>query len=387
MKEDFVTRLELQLTKAERVQERGGPLPRLLAPVRAWRRPPLAAVGLAAALLIAIVVGAVALTRGGDHDDKVVAPRPTEAARTWLWPTADDTCTACDVSGPFSGLASGFGSAWIGGLQNRELVRLNLGSRKVQARIPVGKLATDVLVTGDAVWVVVNQGQRSSTAVRVDPERNRVTDRIAVPRLSTWPKLLGDDRAVWVLGEEKGIRIDPGRAKVAGQVSWNLNSGAFARAFGLAGDDLWVRGEDGQLLHLDAATGALKGKASSSPGAANLAVIPDGGVVVANFDGSVSRIDADTGRARWAAQPVPSIPTGESGSGRTDRTVAIAGGMVWVLTEDSQRVTERLTALDLATGRTRTATSLKDYGASTLTPIGDELWYIAPDGHAVVVQP
>ena len=383
-----MTRLELQLTKAERVQERGGRLSRLLAPVRAWRPPPLAAAGLAAALLIALVAGAVALTRGGEDRETVVTHRPAELARTWLWPTRDDTCTsACDVAGPFEGLASGFGSAWVGGLQDRELVRLDAGSRKVQARIPVGVLATDVLATDDAVWVVVNPTDRSSTLVRVDPARNRVTDRVTVPRLSTWPNLLGDDRGLWLLGQEKGIRIDPKRVAVAGEVTWNLDGGVFARSFGLAGDDLWVRGEDGQLLHLDATTGAVKGKAASPAGLANVAVIPDGGVVVANFDGTVSRIDASSGRTRWTARPAGRLPAGASGSGRTARTVVIAGGLAWVLFEDTQHAAERLVALDLATGTTRTVAKLKDYGAAWLRPIGDELWYVAPAGYAVVMRP
>jgi streptogramin lyase len=147
-------------------------------------------------------------------------------ARTWLFPTADDTCTAaCDVSGPFDGLASGFGSAWIGGTVDRKVVRLDLGSRKVQARIPAGKMPTDVLATESAVWVVVNPGEHLSTLVRIDPERNRVTARFPVDRVSVWPKLLGDDGALWLLGEAEGIRIDPRRGTVAGHVTWNFSSG------------------------------------------------------------------------------------------------------------------------------------------------------------------
>jgi outer membrane protein assembly factor BamB len=116
-------------------------------------------------------------------------------------------------------------------------------------------------------------------------------------------------------------------------------------------------------------------------------VIPDGGVVVSNEDGTLTLIDASTGRARWTAQLGGRIAIGSTGSGRTSRTVAIAGGVAWVLTENSQKAAERLTAVDLADGRTRTATGLKDYGAGWLKPIGDELWYIAPQGYAVVVRP
>jgi len=50
-----------------------------------------------------------------------------------------------------------------------------------------------------------------------------------------------------VLGWDSGVRYDLRRGD-AGRVTWNFRDGAFARAFGLAGDDLWVRAEDGQLL-------------------------------------------------------------------------------------------------------------------------------------------
>jgi DNA-directed RNA polymerase specialized sigma24 family protein len=55
--------------------------------------------------------------------------------------------------------------------------------------------------------------------------------------------------------------------------------------------------------------------------------------------------------------------------------------------QDSLRGTERLTAVDVGTGRTITATSLKDFGAGWLTPVGENLWLIAPTGYAVVVKP
>jgi hypothetical protein len=47
----------------------------------------------------------------------------------------------------------------------------------------------------------------------------------------------------------------------------------------------------------------------------------------------------------------------------------------------------RLTAVDIGTGRTLTATALEDLGAGWLTPVGGALWYIAPQGYAVVVRP
>jgi hypothetical protein len=59
----------------------------------------------------------------------------------------------------------------------------------------------------------------------------------------------------------------------------------------------------------------------------------------------------------------------------------VAGDAVWALREDPARRTERITALDLATGRVRTrAEPPKGTGADLLTPVGGELWLARPAG-------
>jgi hypothetical protein len=50
-------------------------------------------------------------------------------------------------------------------------------------------------------------------------------------------------------------------------------------------------------------------------------------------------------------------------------------------------VSEQLTAVDLATGKPITGARMKDYGGAWLKAIGGELWYVAPQGYAVVVRP
>ena len=390
MSESFVTRLERQLSEAERRTERGSRLSRLLASARVRLPSRAAGVVLAAAavVLIAVAVGLVALTREDQESNVVVGHRPTVVTRTQLSPTPNRSCgVACDLSYPYNAMASGFGAVWIGGVEYGDIVRLDDRSHRVVARIPVGRLPSGIVTTPDAVWALITPREGSATLVRIDPEGNRVTDRVAVPAPAETvvPALLGDDRVLWVLGWDSGVRYDV-RSGATERVTWNLEGGAFARTFGLAGDDLWVRAEDGQLLHLDAHTGARKGEASSPAGVATLAVIPDSGVVVANADGTLTRIDGSNGCVRWTARPAAGS-TGETGSGRTEGTVAVAGDTVWALAQDAQRGTERLTAVDLGTGRTLSTTALKDFGAGWLTPVGDGLWFIAPQGYAVVVEP
>lgn len=168
------------------------------------------------------------------------------------------------------------------------------------------------------------------------------------------------------------MRIDPRRGALSGRVTWNLGGGVYAKAFGLAGDDLWARAEDGQLLRFDAHTGARTGRAAGPPGVGNLAVIPGEGVIVATEDGTLTRIDASSGRARWTVR-LADVQVIEHGSGRTARTIAIVDDTVWTLTEPGMRGTERLTAVDLATGRKLRTTAMNDPGAGWPKAIGDDL--------------
>jgi outer membrane protein assembly factor BamB len=386
MREDFVTRLEHQLSNAERRRERGSRRSRLRASARAWLPSRAVSFGLAtaAAVLIAVVVGAVALNRGGD-ENSVVGRSPSVVARTSLGEE------------PLEDLASGFGAAWIGGVERRDVVRVDAGTHRVVARIPVGDFPSGVVTAAGAVWVLVyphtdlvespaRAVYKSPTLLRIDPATNRVAAPIPLPIdvNSYRPKLLGDSRALWVLGPNGGVRIDPRRSAVAGRVSWNFGGGVLAGTFGLGGDDLWVRADDGRLLRFDARTGARAGRASSPRGRASLAVIPGAGVVVGGEDGTLTRIDASTGRALWTTRLADTQPAYD----RRDRTIALVGGAVWALSENSARGTERLTAVNLANGRTLSTATLKDSGgAGWLTPIAGKLWFITPTAQAVVVRP
>ena len=324
MSDDFITSLEHQLSSAERRREHGSRLSRLLASARAWLPSRAASFGLATAavVLVAVVVGVVALTGGGDKNT-VVGRSPSVVARMSLGEE------------PLEDIASGFGAAWIGGVGRRDVVRVDAATHQVVARIPVGDYPSGIVTAAGAVWVLVyphtDLVQSTAKAVytspkllRIDPATNRVAAAVPLPAgVSSYrPKLLGDSRALWVLGPNGGVRIDPRRSAVAGRVSWNFGGGVFAGEFGFAGDDLWVRADDGRLLRFDARTGARASRAAGPPGRASLAVIPGAGVVVGGEDGTLTRIDASTGRGLWTTRLADTHPA----SDRRDRTIAVVGG-------------------------------------------------------------
>ena len=95
--------------------------------MRVWLPTRAAGFGLATAVavLVAVVVGAVALTGGGDKNTGV-GRSPSVVARMSLG------------EAPLDALASGFGAAWIGGIERRDVLRVDAATHRLVARIPVG---------------------------------------------------------------------------------------------------------------------------------------------------------------------------------------------------------------------------------------------------------
>jgi DNA-binding beta-propeller fold protein YncE len=368
MSQDFVTRLELQLSEAERRMERGSRLSRLVASARVWRPSRATVVGLAATamLLVAVVAGVVALTRGGER--KVAQPGPRVVGRLH--------------TGTNYAMTVGFGAIWANALDDERVLRIDPVRHRIVARIPVGRLPTGVATAAGSVWVVAAPRSDSYVVSRIDPASNRVAARIPLTAQATaligpdgLPRLRSNGEVLWVLGGHGGVRIDPVRGAIAAVVPWGLGAGANAGDGALTGNDLWIHGADGRLLLLDARTGARRATLSSPQGPVRLVAIPGPAVIVADGS-SVTRIDAATGRARWTVRLQHGAPvTTEPAS-----APAVAGNTVWALSENQQQVTERLTEIDLASGRVRGSVALKDVGAGGLTAVGRELWYAAgPD--------
>lgn len=347
----------------------------------------LAALAAAAAVVIAVVLGGVALTRG--TDDQVVGRRaPAVIARVAL---GDDPA---GVS--VGGVASGFGAAWITG-RSGEIIRVDAATHKVTARIPVagsgsrqsggsGGIVSGMAVQAGAVWATVFDFDSNQTSlVRVNPATNRVTARIPLgARTSAYisnviAPLLAGGGALWVAGPHGGVRIDPRRGVVTDLVSWGLGD-IEATSYGSAGNDLWIRAADGRLVWLDARSGVRHATfPATAGGTARLAVIPDGGVIVGHDDGTLARINASTGKALWSARV-----------GDIVGPMTVTGDRLWAVNRAGR--TERVTAVSLATGRIVSSLALDatlgtpqtDYALAT---VGDRLWIATPAGNAVIVSP
>lgn len=82
------------------------------------------------------------------------------------------------VSGGPLGVAAGAGGIWVVAFWQRELVRVDPETRRVLARIRVGKGPLAVAVGGGAVWVT---NRDSRTISRIDPATNTVVATIRLP--------------------------------------------------------------------------------------------------------------------------------------------------------------------------------------------------------------
>jgi DNA-binding beta-propeller fold protein YncE len=372
MSQDFVTRLETQLTAAEARLERGGRLARLQARNRTWVPSPGMALrtAVAACAAVAVAVGVVALTRGGG-ERVATGPAPRVVARI---PT-----------GVVVDMAPGFGQMWID--SSGRLLKVDMATRRIVARIPVGHFVTGVAVAGGSVWTVSDSTGTSATISRIDPATDRVTAHLrltgtdhGLSAFNGLTALQATGRDLWVLGYLGGIRIDLAHAAVAGRVRWGFGGGVFASRLAVAGDDLWVAAGDGRLLLIDAHTGARQAQLTRPPGTTGLVALGHGEVIEARHDGTVTRLDA-RGRQIWTAQLGGPEPTSDA-----DRGVAVADGAVWALRQNTGQDAERLTKIDLASGRTLGRTVIGGIEFDWLTPARGALWFGA-DTQTAVLRP
>jgi DNA-binding beta-propeller fold protein YncE len=206
-------------------------------------------------------------------------------------PHGDFRIRNCDL--PKAVAASGR-AVWAGKGDTQSLVRIDTGTNRVVATIPIGVEAWYIAATDSAVWV---SDWRTQTVVRVDPATNRVVATIAdLPNGPTGIAVAPS--GVWVACSRDNVlvQIDPATNRVAGTVQTDLTPLPLTYAYG----SVWVRNEfregAGTVQRIDPATGRVVATIPVGPvigrdGLDGLAVL-DGGVWVAGLD--LEKIDPAT---------------------------------------------------------------------------------------------
>ncbi|HUF85593.1 MAG TPA: serine/threonine-protein kinase [Acidimicrobiia bacterium] len=282
------------------------------------RRRIVLAAGVAAALVLAGVVGVIVFRNDGSTGDDLVG--------------ADRTVTSVDAGGQPFDVAVTTGAAWV--TTDRDSVkRIDPATNRVTATIEVGTRPRGVAADAEAVWVA-NAG--SGTVSRISSRTNRGTATIEVGGEPFAVAASSD--AVWVTDIEGNTvsRIDPSDNGITATIELETRPSDVAAAE----DGVWVTHTRGDTVsRIDPFTDAVSATIAVGSRPDGVAVA-DGAVWVANLgDDTISRIDpaTDTVTATIEVRDAP-------------RDVAAGSGVVWVTSSEGDIVTRIDPATDTVTG-------------------------------------
>ena len=215
-----------------------------------------------------------------------------------------------------------FGSLWVGTGGDNTVVRIDLGSNRVSASIPVDGPCLGMAAGFGSVW---SPSCGANTVDRIDPATNRVLARIAVSGIAEdgEGQLVAAFGSVWLFTDSIGTltRLDPLTNRVS--ASYRLGGGASVVATAKA---LWatVPTQDA-VLELDPSGTLIR---TIRVGRAPRFIAAGEGAVwsLGQGDGDVTRIDPATGRV------VATIPVEVPGDGGC---IAAGVGGVWVTMPDN----------------------------------------------------
>lgn len=305
-----------------------------------------------------------------------------------LWATDILACDDTSVFGPFGGDS---GACAYSGPQF--LKRLDPGTGEVEARIPLEDFfanTPEVAFGAGSVWVSsadygpgpVGERQPWDAVYRIDPEKNRVVDRIPVD--SPTGVAFGHGSA-WAVSAGHGTlsRIDPETGEVTAEIE--VGRGAVDVAADERFGAVWVAGlylpKDGdggdrrtdpgdrKLSRVDPETNRVVAeipvRAGSPDGGAQGVAVGDGAVWATSVDGRLLKVDPATNGV------IATIPLGEYSS-----HLAVSGGSVWVSGQNSgtwlKRVNPRTAEIDWSRGLGSVASG----GYGRLAGGGGHLWFV-----------
>jgi streptogramin lyase len=214
----------------------------------------------------------------------------------------------------------GHGAVWLADPQTRVVTRMSLADGRRLTTRPFGAGAPRELAIGPGgVWAIEDARPR---LVELDPETARPLRRLHVRRASELADVAVDADRVWLTDAARGsvIRMSVATGRMIGEPT---PVGGTALDIELDGAHAWVDlGEADQLARVDAG-GRLVARARDNGGDAFAIAVGFGSVWVTNYGlGTVTRVDAQTGR-----RVGPPIPVGADPKG-----VAVGDQAVWVAT-------------------------------------------------------
>jgi PQQ-like domain len=373
MSEDFITRLEHDLTQAMERHERRPSTVRGTLRRRRRRVPPTAVARIAIAAALVIAVALAGLSLPGRE------PRPARPRILAEVALGGTTGGASFGSTPTGAVAAG-GSLWVSHFSGTVLA-VDAGRMRVVHRIAAGGSAAGIAADAGSVWVhSAGDASCSGRLVRIDARTGRIARRFTgtYPISQDPPQLAARD-GLWM---RRGCApAHPGidRVDAGGAVTTSVAI-AGVEALAAAGDDVWAVSIDGTLTDVAAGSGRIRqswrGLAPiRNPGTIVNALVADdtGAWVISTERGVIVHVDRD--------RKVAEIPV----SAQARSLLAKARDGLWIATTDALDRHNRLVRLDPGTGKPTATVDLGDRIPVALVPVGGRLCVVTAAGRVLFV--
>jgi PAS domain-containing protein len=238
-----------------------------------------------------------------------------------------------------TGAVAAYGDLWVTQYDIDSVLRIDLPSGKLGARIDVGASPAGIVAGAGAIWA---HDWERGRLLKLDPRGSRVVATVDVGTTNSDVAFAAG--AVWSVDERGSlVRVDPDSAEVTRRVPLGAGaalptdppSGAVLAA---AGDVLWVVSGDGHVTQVDARTGDIVGRARGPAlplEKSRRAVADESGLWISSpVRRDLVHIDARTRRVTHF--PVPGDPG----------PIASVDGRVWVGTLHDSGALTRVTVLE-----------------------------------------
>jgi virginiamycin B lyase len=255
-------------------------------------------------------------------------------------------------------LVAADGSLWVTQYDVDQLLRIDLQTGKITARIDLGGSPGGVIAAAGAVWV---HDWEHGRLLKVDPATNRVVKRLMVGTSNS--DIAFAAGAIWAI-DERGVllRVDPDTTAVTDRVPLGAaaplpNQGGSTLT--AAGDTLWLLAANGHITEIDAHAARIVGRARGPElpqETSRRSAADESGLWISSpARRNILHIDARTRRV--TRFPVPGDPG----------PVAIVDGRIWVGTLHDTGTLTRVTVLD-ADGRIVRTMPLPQQAAINIVP-------------------
>jgi virginiamycin B lyase len=154
----------------------------------------------------------------------------------------------CDLP---SAIAVGAGAVWVGRNDTLSIVKIDPGTNRVVATIPVGVHVFGLTASNSAVWVSAYEDER---VVRIDPSTNGIN--LDLPVAHGPSGIASDGASVWTT-DYRGSSVS-GIDGAGDHVRWTIPVGWQPFPIVISDGSAWVRNEgDATLSRIEIATGKL----------------------------------------------------------------------------------------------------------------------------------